>query len=496
LGAKPEEKPRTYPRYKLFISPEITAMNQESAQIYFQQGNELIQECKIHEAIASYRSAIAIEPEIALFHHRLGDALLAGGLCKEAVASYRKAVELRSGVSWFYYRLGQALAQQGNLDEAIINLQTALQLDPTLPGIYDNLGNVLQQQGKFDRAFTCYLKAVEVQRKLSKELYDILSYSELTDNQLTEAIACLKKLSISHHNSPLIYTLLGNLLTKNNRVDAAISYYHTAMYKQTLASHPDLVTKQWNLEDVRGPNFLIVGGMRCGTTSLYEYLTKHPQVLPALKKEVQFWSWEYSRGIDWYLAHFPPFPEGESFVTGEATPCMGSPYAWERLFQYFPKIKLIVILRNPIDRALSHYHRLQKTLAWDRRTFEAAVTSEMQIIESIEDPSLVDRTFFDREYGYLLSGLYVCFLEKWMSFFPRKQFLILRSEDFEIDPSAQMKKVFDFLELPDYQLASYEKYNLGAYTSMSESLRLKLSEFFQPYNRKLEEYLGMKFEWY
>ncbi|MDZ4786270.1 MAG: tetratricopeptide repeat protein [bacterium] len=471
-------------------------MNQEATQIYFQQGNQLIKEGKIDEAIASYRNAIAIEPKVALLHHRLGDALLTRGSLNEAVASHRKAVELQSEVSWFYYRLGQALAQQGNLDEAIVNLQTAMQLEPTLPGIYENLGNVLQQQGKFDEAFTCYLKAVQIEPNSIHEYYDQLSYSDLTINQLAAAISCLKEICQSRHDVPVIYTLLGNLLTKKNQIDAAISYYYTAMYKQTLVSHPDLVSKQWNLEQVRGPNFLIIGGMRCGTTSLYEYLTKHPQVVPALKKEVQFWSWEYAKGIDWYLAHFPPIPDGASFVTGEATPCMGSPYSWERLFEYFPKIKLIVILRNPIDRALSHYYHLQRCLGWDRRTFEAAIQSEMQIIKSIEDPSLVDQTFFDIEYGYLLSGLYVCFLEKWMNLFPREQFLILRSEDFYIDASVQMEKVFNFLDLPDYQLAHYEKYNLGAYTSMSESLRLNLSEFFQPYNQKLEEYLGMKFDWH
>lgn len=469
-------------------------MNQEAAQTYFYQANELLKEDQLDRAISLYRSAIAADPYTALFHHRLGETLLTKGLINESITSHRKAVELQSGVSWFYYRLGQALAQQGNLDEALINLQTAMQIQADLPGIHDNLGNVLQQKGKFDEAFTCYLNAIKINPNALNNYSDVLSYSTLSQTQLKQAINCFKKLIFEHNDIPLVYTTLGNLLTKKGQIDAAISYYQTAVYKQTLASHPELCSKSWNLGEVQGPNFLIIGGMRCGTTSLYEYICQHPQILPALKKEVQFWSWEYAKGIDWYLAHFPPITNRQ-FITGEATPCIISPHVWDRIFEHFPKIKLIVILRNPIDRALSHYYHLQRSLAWERRAFESAIASEMEVIRAMENPTLADETFYEIEYGYLLSGLYVCFLEKWMNIFPREQFLILRSEDFYTDPSVQMQKVFDFLNLPDYRLEHYEKYNLGTYTDMSASLRRKLSDFFQPYNQKLEEYLGMKFNW-
>ena len=82
-----------------------------------------------------------------------------------------------------------------------------------------------------------------------------------------------------------------------------------------------------------------------------------------------------------------------------------------------------------------------------------------------------------------------------MTVFPKEQILILKSEEFYSNPSATMKQVHRFLNLPDYQLTEYRNYNPGSYSLISDKLRQQLVEFFHPYNQELEEYLGMEFNW-
>ena len=113
------------------------------------------------------------------------------------------------------------------------------------------------------------------------------------------------------------------------------------------------------------PDFLIIGTQRGGTTSLHRYLDAHPCVGPAANKDLHFFDRRYHKGLAWYQGHFPTFIEkyyaehlrGRAFVTGEASPSyLFHPFAPKRVAKAMPHVKLIVLLRNPIDRAYSQYH--------------------------------------------------------------------------------------------------------------------------------------------
>jgi hypothetical protein len=112
------------------------------------------------------------------------------------------------------------------------------------------------------------------------------------------------------------------------------------------------------------PNFIIIGSARSGTTSLYNYLVQHPGIAPALRKEVHFFDYNYQRGCSWYQGQFPTHPymhymqtiHRQAMITGEASPYyLFHPYVPQRVAQLLPEIKLIALLRNPIERAFSHY---------------------------------------------------------------------------------------------------------------------------------------------
>ncbi|MBN3958895.1 MAG: sulfotransferase domain-containing protein [Nostoc sp. NMS8] len=140
---------------------------------------------------------------------------------------------------------------------------------------------------------------------------------------------------------------------------------------------------------------------KAGTSSLYYYLYQHPQILPASDKELHFFNKYFDLGVDWYLAHFPPLPVEEGFLTGEATPWyLGSYEVEKRVFQLFPKIKLIAILRNPVTRAISQYNMSLKSMK-EHRTLEVAMTSELEILKGIADPTQVIEKYWQTGKGYL-----------------------------------------------------------------------------------------------
>jgi hypothetical protein len=249
------------------------------------------------------------------------------------------------------------------------------------------------------------------------------------------------------------------------------------------------------------PNFIIIGGQKCGTTSLYNYLTQHPCIYPAIYKEAHFFDNYYSSfklGIHWYKAQFPSIVyqyyckkvKKLEIITGEATPYyIFHPLAPKRVQKLIPNVKLIAILRNPVDRAYSHYYHSVKR-GYETLSFEDAIEKEKK--------RLKDEKFSNynhQHYSYLSRGIYVEQLKNWLALFPKKQLLIVKSEDLFIDPPSIYNKVIEFLELPKHELREYKKFNLGSYHKMDVCLRKKLIDYYKPYNEKLYEYVNINFDW-
>ena len=258
------------------------------------------------------------------------------------------------------------------------------------------------------------------------------------------------------------------------------------------------------------PDFLIIGTQRGGTTSLYHYLEAHPCIEPATTKEIHFFDRRVNKGLAWYRGHFPTSIEkyyverlrGRAFVTGEASPSyLFHPHAPKRIAKALPHTKLIVLLRNPIDRAYSqYYHSLE--LGYESLPFEEAIEGEEERTAREREKILKDESYESYAYkhlSYLTRGIYVDQLRVWMDLFPREQFLILKSEDFYADPGATLKRVLDFLNLPEMETQvrakEYKQYNNTTYSKMDPALRKRLVEYFEPHNARLYEFLGVDFGW-
>ncbi len=252
------------------------------------------------------------------------------------------------------------------------------------------------------------------------------------------------------------------------------------------------------------PDFIVIGAMKCGTTSFYHLLVQHPHVEPAANKELHYFDMFFDEGVEWYRRCFPAprWRDGRRTITGEATPYLGDPPVPERMARVVPQARLIALLRNPVDRAYSNYHQMVRN-GWEPRTFEEVVeeTMEAEVTwpprEDIAFAHDEDRAMIDRaRKGYLANGVYVDQLLYWSEFLDREQTIVLKSEDFFERPAETLKLVLDFLGLPGWEPEAWEIRRKGDYEQeMNRATRRRLEEYFEPHNQRLYDYLGRDLGW-
>lgn len=500
---------------------------------YHKLGEALLQLQRWDEAVAAYEQGIQFNPDFPWSYDKLGQALMALLKWQEAVDVFCSFIQIQAdfapayhklGKSWkelkklgkdegvfakviqtlpkspqVYQFLGNSLREKGLLEEAIACYKEAIKLVKDDAGLLVLLGEALLQSGDTDEAIACYLKAMQLQPDFTQPYHKLRSIHKFGQIQLDASQ--LEKLAISYQKAlkkqPELIEIevnLADILTQQSQIEAAINCYQNIIYKKTRKSHPDFVKNHWNFKKLGRPNFIIIGTVKGGTTSLYNYISEHPQVLPATEKEVRFFNKQFEEGKDWYFAHFPPIPKGQNFLTGEASPT----YIYEdkvaaRIAAMVPDVKLIAVLRNPVDRAVSHYYMLKK-LGQENRSLENAIEGEMEVLSKVTNESLEEVSFRDK-MGYLRCGLYVYFLQQWAQEFSQNQLLILKSEDLYEKPEETMKQTFDFLKLPNYENGDYKNYFPGDYPAVNQEMLERLSKFFQPHNQKLEVFLGKQLNW-
>jgi Sulfotransferase domain len=266
---------------------------------------------------------------------------------------------------------------------------------------------------------------------------------------------------------------------------------------------PRLATSRWRTL----PDFVIIGGQRCGTTSLYWYLMEHPLCIRAFEKEVHFFDNNYGKGLDWYRANFPMHGyvslveklKRAQLLSGEASPLyMFHPLAPKRVAEHLPQAKLIALLRNPVDRAYSHFQH-EVRLGSETLGFEQALDAEEERLQGERDRILEDQGYPGynyAHYSYATRGIYIDQLLNWLQYFPREQLKVIRSEDLYAEPERVLPEVQRFLGLPIRQSKNYKTYNKGHYDEGIEARAgKKLGDFFASHNQELYRLLGWDLGW-
>jgi len=242
------------------------------------------------------------------------------------------------------------------------------------------------------------------------------------------------------------------------------------------------------------PNFLIIGAQKAGTTSLFNYLLKHPDIVDPLQKEINFFDKYYKKGLKWYKCWFPKKRKMINKIVGESCPdYFFNPKVPERVANCLPQIKLIVLLRNPVHRTISHYfHNKKWHFNSEQLSLEERVNKEIEMIKSNQSYENQEKSTL---YSYLHRSIYVTQLERWFKYFDRKKILIINSEYFYKNPTETYKTVLEFLNVKPYTLSEFKKFNVGEYGNINQTIINKLEIFFNNYNEKLYELLNERYDW-
>jgi hypothetical protein len=241
------------------------------------------------------------------------------------------------------------------------------------------------------------------------------------------------------------------------------------------------------------PDFLIIGGQRCGTTSLYHYLAAHPQVRVATGKELQYFTLHHTRPSRWYRAHFPRLGPGER--TFEASPYyLFHPQAPGRIAAALPEARFVALLRDPVERAYSHYLH-SRSHGVEPLEFAEAIAAEAGRLAAAlrhgPDHPRAHHTL--RHHSYLARGRYAEQLARWFAEVAPERMHVIRSEDLYADPARVYAELLCFLDLAPFTPSGFARHTRRVDTGSSgltDRVRAELTGYFAPHNARLAELLG------
>jgi hypothetical protein len=248
---------------------------------------------------------------------------------------------------------------------------------------------------------------------------------------------------------------------------------------------------------------VIIGAMRAGTTSLYEYLNAEPRIRPAERKEIHYFDLQRHRPVEWYRAHFPlalPWRK-RRWLAGEATPyLLFDPTAPERVTAALPSSsRFVALLRDPVERAFSHWRGAVR-LGVEPLSLAEAAAAEPGRLEAArlaakgQDPHTLKEF---RHMTYLARGEYVEQLERWIAAAGRSRLLIVQSERLFREPAAVVREVVQWLGASPRASddATFTVFNPGHEEHMPEDTRQLLARHFAPFNERLYALLGTRYDW-
>jgi len=237
--------------------------------------------------------------------------------------------------------------------------------------------------------------------------------------------------------------------------------------------------------------------MRCGTTSLFDCLKDHPQVSPSRRKEVHFFDLQVARGTGWYRRQFAPLrrlPDGSDSRPLESSPYyMFHPAVPARIRAVAPEAKIVFLLRDPVERAISHF---RKNVRDDREPlpFAAALAAEDERLAGTEAWLLADPRHASpahQYFSYKARGRYADQLLRWREHFPAAQLLAIDAGRLFAEPAGVLGELLAFLELDPWQPAAFEVRNASRTEPPADAAAIRsLENEFEPHQQRLRDLIG------
>jgi hypothetical protein len=260
------------------------------------------------------------------------------------------------------------------------------------------------------------------------------------------------------------------------------------------------LTSPWRLR----PAFMIVGAQRAGTTTLYRVLSEHPAVArPTVSKGIGYFDLRYRHGPRWYAGHFPlrflaRRKHGPDVVTFESSGYyLFHPLAASRIARDLPGVKVVVMVREPVERAYSaHRHELAR--GFETEEFERAVELEDERLAGEVEKILADPSYeseHHRHHAYLARSRYSEQIDRFIDALGPDRVHIVDADVFFADPAGEFERLRAWLGLPEWSPAAVEQWNARPRLPMSTELRERLDRHFEPYDARLAEQMGRTPSW-
>ncbi|MEM7455712.1 MAG: tetratricopeptide repeat protein [Planctomycetota bacterium] len=337
---------------------------------------------------------------------------------------------------------------------------------------YNALSQIHKRRGDFGDALHSVIEAVaNGGRTWWANVIDLLNNCDGKD--IASGHARMQELLEESDRNAFFFKLFSLLDSYIGEKEQMTRRIRVAAEKSFVSRFPDVpVTDEG---DVLKPSFLVIGAMKCGTTTLFEMIEQHPLCLTAMDKEIQFF--QFSNLPDqWYLEHFPRVSSFPGFFTGDASPGYYAADIVDRVKNLLPEIKLIFIQRDPAKRAISHV-RHNNVCGITGASVRAAIHRIDQLEEELctapetAEKTLLDICFRKRKHNlYLALGCYELLLRRWKRSFSAEQLLTLDLSDLTAEPQMSMNRVFDFIGVEPARIRD-QKSNQGHYIKIDETTR-------------------------
>lgn len=473
-------------RYGLVVIKKLTVVPLLGSYCHVLLGIVSATGGRYNEAVNHYQTALDrnVGRQADLIY-QMGLAYLGARDFQAAESCFRRILAPQS--HWVYQRLGESLIHQERLLEAEKIVRQGLFSSPDATFLRNVLISCLQRQGRADEALDLMIAAAAAIPQGAGPLPVALPWYMLTTSIVSPSRAEELSAVVAKHpeaTEAIIFlarmeSLLGNYEAATKRLKRASALLWPEFYRQAGNNHTDS----------KPPAFIIIGQAKSASTALFQSLCTHPRVEAPLLKEPQFWSQHYEAGLDWYYSHFPPLAGNSGIISGEASVTyIYHPEAPSRISGELPHIKLIVMLRDPVNRAYSDYW-MHVRMGNESRRWEDIVNKDLAAwpccpLESDE-----------YEKGgwlstYLLQSAVLMHLKRWTMHFPREQMLILQNAELARDLPGTLGRVFGFLDLPPFMPKAVKRVNEGTYEPMDPAIELRLRDWFAPHQRALDDFLS------
>lgn len=363
----------------------------------------------------------------------------------------------------------------------------ALAHHPEAPELWYLRGLAARQAGYSRAASLAFMKSIELGGDFRDPLralkFSIARHPDLLD----EAIRLVETIRKQKKGSRLILATLSVLYQERGNMEKSAELNALFARRRAISKIPALANADWPRKKSASLNFIIIGAPKCGTTSLFGYLARHPQAICPHTKEINYFNFKFGFGLEWYLSHFPAICDSQPFFTGEASPgYFAAEGADDRIRAQLSPVKLILMLRNPADRSISSYYQKKKM-----RGLKAGLEDYMKSRIRQKVAGSMD---LDYGNGPLAVSTYGPKLKRWMGKFGKDELLVVNADRFFANTQQEMDRIHAFLGMQplagDYPVA-----NMGAYSKDNDGVRAMLVEHFRPEISELDELLGEKTGW-